>query len=371
MKPNIFKYATKELSQDAFLCYLLEFSKEKYEKYEKEYNFANFFLKNILKKFSLDIEIKKLEIRKQFYFIDILLIINDEYYIIVEDKTFTDERKGQIKSYKDKLKEILQDKKIIFDEEKIYGLYFKTGNESLKNIKDKENIEGIKVKSLMRKEIIEIFENYTGDNIIFKDYFSYVKELQERTENFVKVDLRKEMYSWEEIKGLYNALDLEFRKLKEKRMLSEQIGFNWGYTANQNGGFMCYYFSNVLNFEKYGYYMQIEAKGRGKEEERENNYFEKDLRLCIKVWSENKNINILYKGFEILKKEEIFSKAIRPVRFSKGSWMTQMIITDYISLNKNGTINISETALNIVRYLEKIINMKDSLKDLESFLTNS
>ena len=40
MKPNIFNFATKELSQDAFLCYLLEFSKEGYKKYEKEHIFA-------------------------------------------------------------------------------------------------------------------------------------------------------------------------------------------------------------------------------------------------------------------------------------------------------------------------------------------
>ena len=52
MKPNIFNFATKELSQDAFLCYLLEFSKEEYKKYEKEHIFANIFLKNILNKFS-------------------------------------------------------------------------------------------------------------------------------------------------------------------------------------------------------------------------------------------------------------------------------------------------------------------------------
>lgn len=138
MKPNIFNFATKELSQDAFLCYLLEFSKEEYKKYEKEHIFANIFLKNILNKFSLDIEVKKLEIKKQYNNIDILLILNDEYYIIIEDKTFTSERKKQIISYKDKLKKILENDKRNFDEEKIYGLYFKIGDECLQRIEEKK-----------------------------------------------------------------------------------------------------------------------------------------------------------------------------------------------------------------------------------------
>lgn len=347
MKPNIFNFATKELSQDAFLCYLLEFSKEEYKKYEKEHIFANIFLKNILNKFSLDIEVKKLEIKKQYNNIDILLILNDEYYIIIEDKTFTSERKKQIISYKDKLKKILENDRINFDEEKIYGLYFKIGDECLQRIEEKEKTKGMNIKSLLRKEIINIFENYSGENIIFNDYISYIKEIQERTENFSKVDLRKEMFTWGEINGFYNALDLEFTKLKKEKILSGEIKFNWDYVANQNGGFMCYNFDNAfnrLNFEKYGYYMQIETRGRNRDE---------------------KNIDILYKGFEILKKEKTFSDGIRPLRFSKGRWMTQLIITNYLALNENGTINISKTALNITEYLKELLKLDNKLKNLE------
>lgn len=368
MKPNIFEFATKELSQDAFLCYLLEFSKEENKNYKDEYTFANFFLRNILKKFSLNMEVKKLEMKKQYNNIDILLILNDEYYIIIEDKTFTSERKKQIISYKDKLKKILENDGVNFDEEKIYGLYFKIGDECLQGIEEKENTKGMNIKSLLRKEIINIFENYSGENIIFNDYISYIKGIQERTENFSKVDLRKEMFTWGEVNGFYNALDLEFKKLKEEKILPEEIKFNWHYVANQNGGFMCYNFDNAfsrLNFEKYGYYMQIEARGRNRDENRGEDYFEKDLRFPVKVLSDEKDIGILYKGFEILKKEKNFSEGIRPLKFSKGRWMTQLIITDYLALNENGTINISKTALNITEYLKELLKLDNKLKNLE------
>lgn len=365
MKPNIFNFATKELSQDAFLCYLLEFSKEGYKNYEKEHIFANIFLKNILNKFSLDIEVKKLKIKKQYNNIDILLILNDEYYIIIEDKTFTSERKKQIISYKDKLKKILENDKVNFDEEKIYGLYFKIGDECLQGIEEKEKTKGMNIKSLLRKEIINIFENYSGENIIFNDYISYIKSIQKRTENFSKVNLRKEIFTWEEVNGFYNALDLEFIKLKKEKILPKQIDTSWYYVANKNGGFMCYCFWNTEEYEKYKYYMQIEVIGKEEGVLRKNDYFEKNLRLCVKVNSNDKDINILYKGFDILKKEEIFSNGIRPLKFSSGYNMTQLIITDYLTLNENGTINISKTALNIADYLKELLKLDDKLKNLE------
>lgn len=44
-QPNIFDYATSELSQDAFICYLLAFGKEKYKtSYPNEYKMAHQFL---------------------------------------------------------------------------------------------------------------------------------------------------------------------------------------------------------------------------------------------------------------------------------------------------------------------------------------
>ena len=36
-KPNLFNFATSELSQDAFLCYLFNFAKEEYKENIKEY----------------------------------------------------------------------------------------------------------------------------------------------------------------------------------------------------------------------------------------------------------------------------------------------------------------------------------------------
>lgn len=102
-KPNLFNFATSELSQDAFLCYLFNFAKEEYKENIKEYELANFILRELLKKCNLEIpKIENLDIKKQFYGIDILLIINEKTFIIIEDKTNTNERENQLEGYKKK-----------------------------------------------------------------------------------------------------------------------------------------------------------------------------------------------------------------------------------------------------------------------------
>ncbi|HAS79497.1 MAG TPA: hypothetical protein DCR90_01145 [Fusobacteriaceae bacterium] len=58
IKPNLFEFATSELSQDAFLCYLLSFSKKIYsERFPLEYKFSRDVIKFLKKKVSLYIEI--------------------------------------------------------------------------------------------------------------------------------------------------------------------------------------------------------------------------------------------------------------------------------------------------------------------------
>lgn len=49
-KPNLFEFATSELSQDAFLCYLSSYGKKEYvNSNPNEYEIGNNFLNKILK----------------------------------------------------------------------------------------------------------------------------------------------------------------------------------------------------------------------------------------------------------------------------------------------------------------------------------
>ncbi|MGL6024897.1 MAG: PD-(D/E)XK nuclease family protein [Cetobacterium sp.] len=350
MRPNIFKFATSELSQDAFICYVLDYYNANWKtKHVLEHKFAKFFIHNLFKKLSIDnIEINSLEIKKQFMAIDILLIINENIYIIIEDKTFTSERENQMNGYREK---VIKNLKAL--EQNVYCIYYKTGDESYTNtslIGDRKNIE-----TLLREEIIEIFEKYEGSNILFEDYLTNLKDFQNERENFKNRNLKKEIFTWNEIIGFYNELDKAFVKLKSVEKMPKDIGFNWQYVANQNGGFMCYYFQNILDFEDYGYYLQLESIWKKDKNIHEN------MKFTFKIWSDNKDISLLYKGLDILK-ENYGNKIQKPSRFARGTWMTQAIIKDYIVINEIGIIDVDKTAINIVTWLKSLRDLKSKLK---------
>ena len=101
--PNIFNYATNELSQDAIICYILEWAKvENKELNSNLHSLAIEFLNSLFNKFdtlSKPTKYEKIEIFKQYKNIDILCIINDKYSIIIEYKTNTKNHSNQLQRY--------------------------------------------------------------------------------------------------------------------------------------------------------------------------------------------------------------------------------------------------------------------------------
>ena len=124
---NLFNYATSELSQDAFLCWLLSYAQE------KEYNGDDdklqkcaqslikvfllgqkgFFEKDLIEK---DLIVKKIE--KQWKYIDVLVTLESDKKIIIEDKTYTTDHDNQLERYKEEFTN---------EANNIFGVYYKTG----------------------------------------------------------------------------------------------------------------------------------------------------------------------------------------------------------------------------------------------------
>ena len=99
-QPNIFDYATSELSQDAFICYMATFGKEIYKKeFPAEYKMAHSFLKMC----GIDEKEEISAVERQVEHIDVL-IVTTNYLLIIEDKTYTNEHDNQIIRYVKTLK---------------------------------------------------------------------------------------------------------------------------------------------------------------------------------------------------------------------------------------------------------------------------
>ena len=400
MRPNLFKYATSELSQDALICYVLSFYSKGLEVDNKlEYEFAKNFLKKLLEESleqlkslkdekmlkkleKLEEIIKKLnkehievEIKKQFLKIDVLLIIDKDVYVIIEDKTFTSEGKNQINGYIDKLIKNIGNIESIknANEENIYSIYYKTGDESFQNIEDKKKQQ---ITTILSDQIIEIFKGYKGNNIIFQDYLFNLLIVKKKKEAFKDRNLLNSYFKEEEIIGFYHELDKKFQELKAK---DSDIVFNWHYVSNPSGGFICYYFSTMFNFKKFDYFFQIEASYDSSEEyenskvtivdssineiSEENN---KRLKLVLKLWSEEKNSELLPIGLEILPEKWKEEKKFYTLSFRKGLHMTQGIVKNFIVLHDTGTINVEETAKEILKNIKEIKKLKDKFLEIEN-----
>ena len=124
-QPNIFNYATSELSQDAFIAWLLSWSNKEYKTENKQLHQLGLdFLQSLLAKQNIVIsEISNLEIKTQFYKIDVFVSFqmdNKHYGVIIEDKVHTIDHNNQLERYINKIKELNKETVIV-------PVYFKTG----------------------------------------------------------------------------------------------------------------------------------------------------------------------------------------------------------------------------------------------------
>lgn len=202
---KLFKYATKELSQDAFICWCINWINYKEHKL---YGLGKDFLNMVItddkgrRKFEIT-ENTEVKIIRQYASIDILLIVDNKYIVIIEDKinTFNHNQVSakNIKSmvYRDKLINLLSnkdnvaidgritsktDKKQIenankrceelgieeFKKQNIIEVYIKTGEF---NSIDKQ-VCANKVNACM---ILNVIEKYIKENDIIEDFYNCMK----------------------------------------------------------------------------------------------------------------------------------------------------------------------------------------------------
>lgn len=126
MENNLFDYATKELSQDAFLCWCLNW-----------YNYPNaplFPMAAELFRLMGENELvagNKVFIRQQLKNIDILVVIPEHNHVIViEDKITSSEHDEQITRYRQQIQNFSQEERQSLELEQLPSIrtvYFKTG----------------------------------------------------------------------------------------------------------------------------------------------------------------------------------------------------------------------------------------------------
>ena len=349
-RPNIFKYATKELSQDAMICWLIDWSKKKnIQKDEALHACGRGFVQALLGKHKTALyeEIECAEIKQQDQSIDVLARINGKHVLLIEDKTQTDDHDRQLQRYY----EAVRDKKTtlgVVDKDDIYPIYLKTGNQPLAVVQriERIEIEGAKnkYKVFQRSDFLSVLNDYHGSNPILTDFKAYLQEMENDTDSFKYwKKAERKSWSWGSWQGFYRCLE-EALTLKER-----SVWWSWGYVSNPSGGFLGFWWHWIKPEGEDGLYLQLEND---------------DAKLCFKVCIADKD-----KRYEMKDKwHKLISEAgekfvYRPKVMRVGHTMTVAQWKDWLAFDASDKLDIDKTVENLKaaeKVLEDAVKMADS-----------
>lgn len=319
---NLFTWATSELSQDAFICWLLAWAKpENKLRDELMHQVGEDFLKALLAKHGIEIsDVRTLKIITQKFHIDVLAIINDEYAMIIEDKVHTGSHGSQLDDYVAALKKNEAYKNYI-----VLPTFVKTGSQS-RYVKE----EKAGYKLFLRKDFLSVLSDARNNQIrnnILIDFLENVEELHADVQSF----LITEKWTDNAWIGFYEYLQNNISSVR------------WGYVANPLGGFYGAWW-HLMDWKSCDVYLQIEQN-----------------LLCFKISvegdvSKSQLRNECHKYILNSAKLIGLNNVERPGRFGNGACMTVAVIkqenwmikTEHNLIDLDATLRVLEQAARCV-----------------------
>ncbi|MCZ2344400.1 MAG: PD-(D/E)XK nuclease family protein [Bacteroidales bacterium] len=147
--PNLFDFATSELSQDAFICWLASWANPALKvKDGALHATATAFLDRLLEVGRVPkwAEYHTIEIHRQWKDIDVLIVLNGDTAIIIEDKTDTKDHSGQLRRYQ-------QAVGVKFPADRIASVYLKTGDQGTY-----KSVDEAGYGRFLRRQFLDILE---------------------------------------------------------------------------------------------------------------------------------------------------------------------------------------------------------------------
>ena len=326
--PNLFKFATSELSQDAFICWLLSWADQDYQTGSDKHKALNRLATSMLALFfkkagnSLPSRIDKIVVKRQVSNIDAFCIINDTYCVLIEDKVGSVQHSDQLVRYKQFM---LNGHAQTFTEDKIIPIYLQTHDQSNYKAVLKDGFYPV-----TRRDLLDIFNSEQDaalqESDIYIDYLNYLQSIEEAVQSFQS----KPVKEWKK-----RAWIGFFQYLQSH--LGEG---NWKYVANKSGGFMGFWaFKQVVG--DVAVYLLLEQD-----------------KVCFKVSvpsseGRSKIRNEFYKLFKT-EASEFELQVIKPKRFGSGRHMTFAVLNTDIFDGEN-LIDLQQVD-RLMDELQKFIN---------------
>lgn len=242
-RPNIFKVSTKELSQDAFITWLIQWANPQCAVLDNVlHRCGKDFLSLVMcNEASKEKAIQRIEAGRQWDYIDVWAEIfyadGTKTLLVIEDKVFSHEHSDQLLRYK-----IQAENYCLKEGFDLVCTYFKIGSEplvTLNEIKEK----GFNI--ITRSQIRACLQAYRdAEHSILKDFIEYIDDLEAAHTAFETLPPSKwEGWAWV---GFYQYIEANLDVIK------------WHRVNNPNGGF----WNLCLTWEYWNdcvpVYMQIE-----------------------------------------------------------------------------------------------------------------
>lgn len=320
MEPNFFKFATNELSQDAFFCWLIEWSSETNKKKNPDLQKASLsFIKHIIpEEFTNDFCVNTCKVYMQKKNTDFIIELNNSILMHFEDKVKSSTSHRQLSTYK----EVIAKE---FSNHNVYNIYLKT---DLIWSKERKIIDdnGYRVFDLLK--INEILQASTNSDI----YDNFTTIIQQRLDQYFNYK-NSSLSNWTH---------------------SEWIGFLYDLSLE----------TRYHNFEKYFVgksFWFVFSWFRLRKFNNSHISFEIINKKCaIKAHVYDKTVN---RGDVLKYVKELFSPIYKDFKTKqynrKGKSMLVIEFTDFMMLNSCENISFKETKerlLKINQLFEEVIN---------------
>lgn len=333
--PNLFSYATKELSQDAVICWLIECSANVVDAELSALGAR--FVESLLSrarqegKGILGGAIEGVEILQQERHIDVLARINGKHVLLIEDKTDSEPHGDQLSRYR----EAVLSGETGFgavSKKDLFPIYFKTGNQSLAT---ERTVEDACYTVFDRRDFLAVLRSYRGENAIVLDFLRSLELLEEETQSFRnwrRADRERKWVAWQ---GLYRELE---RRLFTRGAASPWRG--WGYVPNASGGFLGFWWQPQELDVSHPAYLQLEMEA-----------------LCFKIEPEDSSPERLdemkWEWNERITRQH--AKVVKPKVMRRGKTMTVAVYEDgWLRFDDKGVLDLDATVESL-RQVEQVL----------------
>lgn len=337
---NLFHWATKELSQDAFLAWMIRWgSAGNFYINPLLYKIGKSFLECLIRKFDASFKMPYdavIRVFRQYNNIDIAVKIKsstDNYAVLIEDKIH-----AEIYNDLEKYLITLKESKEFQDCDNFFPILIKTGDQC-----SYEKATNANYHVFLREDFLKFFSSFKAqlyDNDILSNFYDYLVRMEEDTQAFLEQPIGQWTEKWMPWKGFYSyiAQNTLFR--------------TWHYVANASGGFLCSRMAgkDVRELETLGtLYWQIESNRN---------------QLCLKlgeVYSHHSEIRD--KAIDIIDKfieENEIGNIEPPARKGCGCYMTLKIVKQENWLGRStDTVNLED----ITKRLQMFASLLEKLTE--------